>query len=186
MILQKLEKNKIAIAAVVIVAAFAALLYWILKDQNTDQEQKPPTDNLVEFEGSHLEEKKDGKIMWSLTAEKIQIDPDTKIIYVTHPKLIVADVDNQEMTVTADNGVVDRTKRTMEVKPPIKAVTTDNSTLQTDGSVYYNMDTHLISGGKVLMQKSDGTELSGDSFETTPSLNNVTLAGHAKVTKGEE
>ena len=57
--------------------------------------------------------------------------------------------------------------------------------MQTDGSVYYNMDTRMIKGGKVVMDRHDKTSLKADAFETDSSLTKVTLTGHAQVTKGE-
>lgn len=185
MMMHKLKNNKITIGVCIIIVLFAGVLYWILSSQDQEDSEQKKNDNLVEFEGSTLEEKKDGKLIWSLTADKIQVDPDTKIIYVTHPHIIIADVDGEEMKIEAPMGIVDRNKQMLQVKPPIKATTDNGSTLQTEGSVYYNMDTRLIKGGKVYMQKADGTALSGDAFETDASLNKVTLTGHAKVTKGE-
>ena len=57
--------------------------------------------------------------------------------------------------------------------------------MQTDGSVYYNMDTRMIKGGKVVMDRHDKTSLKADAIETDSSLTKVTLTGHAQVTKGE-
>ena len=89
------------------------------------------------------------------------------------------------MKIEAPMGIVDRNKQTLQVKPPIKATTDNGSTLQTDGSVYYNMDTRMIKGGKVVMDRHDKTSLKADAFETDSSLTKVTLTGHAQVTKGE-
>ena len=89
------------------------------------------------------------------------------------------------MTITSPNGVVDRKKHTIEIKPPVSAATNRNDTLQTEGSVYYNMNTHMVKGGKVVMNRHDNTSLRADAFETTTSMDKVTLTGHAQVTKGE-
>lgn len=120
-----------------------------------------------------------------MTADKIQIDPDTQIMYFTNPKALVVAEDGTQMTITSDKGIVDRQKRTIEIKPPVKAETDKGDTLQTDGSVYYNMDTRMIKGGKVVMDRHDKTSLKADAFETDSSLTKVTLTGHAQVTKGE-
>lgn len=144
------------------------------------------TENLVEFEGSELVENKNGKLVWKLTADKIMIDPQTEIMYFTNPKaLLVDEEDGTEMTITSPNGVVDRKKHTIEIKPPVSAATNRNDTLQTEGSVYYNMNTHMVKGGKVVMNRHDNTSLRADAFETTTSMDKVTLTGHAQVTKGE-
>ena len=43
----------------------------------------------------------------------------------------------------------------------------------------------FFDGGKVLLTRHDKTAVSGDSFETNASLDQVTVQGHAKITKGE-
>jgi lipopolysaccharide export system protein LptC len=106
-------------------------------------------------------------------------------MYFTNPKALVVAEDGTQMTITSDKGIVDRQKRTIEIKPPVKAETDKGDTLQTDGSVYYNMDTRMIKGGKVVMDRHDKTSLKADAFETDSSLTKVTLTGHAQVTKGE-
>lgn len=185
MTIAQLKQNKVKIIGAAVVIAFAVLLYSLM-DQPVAQPDDVKPDNLVEFEGSELTENKDGKLVWRLTADKIMIDPQTEVMYFTNPKaLLVDEEDGTEMTITSPNGVVDRKKRTIEIKPPVSASTNRNDTLQTEGSVYYNMDTHLIKGGKVVMNRHDNTSLRADAFETTTSMDKVTLTGHAQVTKGE-
>jgi lipopolysaccharide export system protein LptC len=183
-IIQQLKKHKAMLAGLTLLIAFAVLLYWFMNPGKTpDQEVNP--DRLVEFEGSELEESKDGNLVWRLTADKIMIDPDTQIMYFINPKALLVSSDGTEMTVTSEKGIVDKTKQTIQIQPPVKAVTDKGDTLQTDGSVYYNMDTHVIKGGKVVMNRHDNTTLRADAFETDSGLNKVSLTGHAQVTKGE-
>lgn len=180
-----LKKNKITFLVCAAVLCFGGLLYWIMDTQpQADQEEVNP-EKLVEFQGSNLEEKKDGKLMWKLTADKIMVDPDTKIVYFTKPTAVIYDVDDTVLTIVADTGTVNQQEKKIEIKPPIQAQTDKGDTLQTDGSIYYDMDSRQIKGGKVLMKRSDNTELSGDSFETNAGLDHVALKGHAKVVKGE-
>ena len=79
MIAEKLKKNKISIIAAVVVIAFAVMLYVFMHPQKTEDPMVSP-DKLVEFEGTELEEKKEGQLVWKLTADKIQIDPDMQIM----------------------------------------------------------------------------------------------------------
>ncbi|HJE83794.1 LPS export ABC transporter periplasmic protein LptC [Megasphaera sp. ASD88] len=184
MTITQLKQNKGKLIGAACVIAFAALLYSLMEEPVAQPEVK--ADNLVEFEGSELVENKNGKLVWKLTADKIMIDPQTEIMYFTNPKaLLVDEEDGTEMTITSPNGVVDRKKHTIEIKPPVSAATNRNDTLQTEGSVYYNMNTHMVKGGKVVMNRHDNTSLRADAFETTTSMDKVTLTGHAQVTKGE-
>ena len=170
-------------AAVLIL--FAGMLYWFMKSAPTQVEDTPRSDDLVEFQGSEIEEKDGDRLVWRLSSEKIQVDPKTQKMYFTSPKAEIWEKDGTELTVTAKLGIVDRAKKTIELKQPIEASTDKGDTLQTEGSVYYNMDTRMIKGGKVVMDRHDKTSLKADAFETDSSLTKVTLTGHAQVTKGE-
>ncbi|WP_301859845.1 LPS export ABC transporter periplasmic protein LptC [uncultured Megasphaera sp.] len=184
MMVETLKKNKITIIGAAAVLAFSAFLYFLLNQPVSAPPVVSP-DKLVEFEGSELEEKKDGNLVWRLTADKIMIDPETEVMYFTNPKALLVGDDGTEMTLTSPRGIVDKKKGTVEIKPPVQAQTNKNDTLQTEGSVYYNMNTHIVSGGKVVMNRHDNTSLRADAFETNTSMDNVTLTGHAQVTKGE-
>lgn len=184
-ILAKLKRNRVTLAVVIVIAIFAAMLYMFMHPETTP-DQEPSQDKLVEFQGSEVEEKQNGKLVWRLTADKIQIDPDTQIMYFTNPKALIVDEDGTQFIINSPKGTVDRQKRTIEIKPPVKAHTDKEDTLQTDGSVYYNMDTRMIKGGKVEIHRHDHTHLKADAFETNSSLDKVTLTGHAQVTKDQE
>jgi LPS export ABC transporter protein LptC len=178
-----ITNNKKSIVAAIVIVALSALLYSLL-DTPKGNTVETKQENLVEFNGSNLEEKKDGKLIWRLNAEKILVDPDTQVMHFTKPEAVIADVDGKEITITADTGTADKVKREIVINPPVRAHTNEGDTLTTDGSVYYNMDTRIISGGKVLVKRNDSTELSGDSFETNAALDKVLIKGHAKLTKG--
>ena len=81
---------------------------------------------------------------------------------------------------------MDKNKKIIQIQPKVDAVNDKGDTLQTDGTVYYNMNTRMINGGKVVMQRHDKTGLEADAFETSANLDHVVLTGHAKVTKGED
>lgn len=182
---KKLMKHKWGIIAVIILILFSGFLYWLMQSATSKVENTPRSNDLVEFQGSEIEEKDGDRLVWRLSSEKIQVDPKTEKMYFTNPKAEVWEKDGTLLTVTARQGVVDRKKKLVELKQPIEAATDKGDTLQTEGSVYYNMDTRHIKGGKVLVTRHDSTKISGDSFEANAALDQVTVQGHAKVTKGE-
>lgn len=181
----RLKKNKRNLMGIVVVIAFAAMLYSFMNPTKTPD---PPvnTEKMVQFEGTKLEETKDGHVVWRVTADKIMIDPDTQVMYFTNPKALLVSDDGIELTLTSPRGSADKAKKTLTIEPPIQAGTNRGDTLQTSGTVYYNMDTHLIKGGQVVITRADTTTLKADAFETNTSLDHVSLTGHAQVTKGDK
>lgn len=182
---EKILHNKTTLIVSCIVLFFLGLLLWFLRAADTQIEDNVKESDLVTFNGSSIEEKEGDRLVWRLSAEKILVDPKTNVMYFINPKAQVWEKDGTELDITSKKGIVDRKKRTVELKQPITAQTDKGDTLQTDGSVYYNMDTRLITGGKVLLTRADYTRLSGDSFETNAALDKVKVEGHAKITQGE-
>ena len=61
---QKLIQNKIAILVAVVLILFAGMLYWFMKSAPTQVEDTPRSDDLVEFQGSEIEEKDGDRLVW--------------------------------------------------------------------------------------------------------------------------
>lgn len=181
---QTLQKHKWAIIGSIAVAGFSFMLYSFMNPEKTPDTPARP-EKLVQFDGTELEEKQNGKLVWHVTADKIMIDPDTQVMYFTNPKALLVSDDGTEMTITSPQGSTDKKKKLLIVQPPIEASTNTGDTLQTDGTVYYNMGTKMVKGGHVVITRHDKTSLSADAFETNTSLDKVSLTGHARVTKGE-
>lgn len=180
---QWVQNHKLGLIAAVVVLLFAGLLISLLREGDTPSGVN--TEKLIQFDGSELAEQRDGRLVWHLTADKILVDPDTGKVYFIKPKGIFIAEDGTELTITADQGIVDRKDKVIEIKAPLDAVTNRGDSLQTDGSVYYNMDTREITGGKVMIKRADSAELSADTFATDAALDKVSLTGHARITKGE-
>ena len=172
--IQRIQKYKLPLIVGAFILLFAAVLIPLLREGEKPAEVN--TERFVEF---------DGKLVWHLTADKILVDPDSGKVYFVKPTGTFVSDDGVQLTITADQGIVDRNGKTIELKAPLEAHTDQGDSLQTDGSVYYNMDTREITGGKVVITRADQTDLSADSFTANAALNAVTLTGHARITKGE-
>lgn len=184
MTIQTIKQHKMAIISLAVIAGFAWMLYSFMHPETTP-DVPVNTEKLIEFESTELEEKQAGKLVWHVTAEKIMIDPDTQVMYFTNPKAVFVSDDGTELTVASPQGSADRNKKTLTIQPPVHASTNLGDTLQTDGAVYYNMGTKMVKGGGVVIKRHDQSSLKADAFETNTSLDQISLTGHAQVTRGE-
>lgn len=180
-----LINHKIGILITALLIGFAGMLFWFMQSASVPVETIPDSNDLVEFNGSNIEEKEGDRLVWRLSSEKIQVDPKTEKMYFHNPVAEVWDDDGTKLTVTSPMGIVDRKEKLVELRQPVEASTDKGDTLQTEGSVYYNMDTRLVKGGRAVFRRYDNTTVSGDSFETNAALDQITVQGNAKVTKGE-
>ena len=64
--MQRIRNNKLSLIIAAVVLAFVVALVLLLQD--SDKPQEALTEKLVEFNGSELEERQDGKLVWHLTA----------------------------------------------------------------------------------------------------------------------
>lgn len=75
-----MKNNKKLIAIVVaIVIALVGLIAFILHDSGDSSSKGANNGQLVNFQGAELQEEKDGKLVWALSAEKIEYEPSFKI-----------------------------------------------------------------------------------------------------------
>ena len=101
-----MKNNKKLIAIVVaIVLALIGLIVFIMKDSNEATSTQNQSGQLVNFQGADLQEEKDGKLVWALSAEKIEYDPRTKAIVLTNLKGLFYQ-DDVTTTITAPHAVL--------------------------------------------------------------------------------
>ena len=81
----KNNKKLIAIVAAIVLALIGLIVY-IMKDSGDVGSTPNQNGQLVNFQGADLQEEKDGKLVWALSAEKIEYDPRTKAIVLTNLK----------------------------------------------------------------------------------------------------
>ena len=104
--IQRIQKYKLPLIVGAFILLFAAILIPLLREGEKPAEVN--TERFVEFDGSELEEKRDGKLVWHLTADKILVDPDSGKVYFIKPTGTFVSDDGVQLTITADQGIVDR------------------------------------------------------------------------------
>lgn len=100
----KNNKKLIAIVAVIVLALIGLIVY-IMKDSGDVGTTQNQNGQLVNFQGADLQEEKDGKLVWALSAEKIEYDPRTKAIVLTNLKGLFYQ-DDVTTTITAPHAVL--------------------------------------------------------------------------------
>ena len=109
------ENNKKLIAIVAaIVLALIGLIVYIMKDSNEVTTTQNPSGQLVNFQGADLQEEKDGKLVWALSAEKIEYDPRTKAIVLTNLKGLFYQ-DDVTTTITAPHAVLTGDRNSLDI-----------------------------------------------------------------------
>ena len=135
----------------------------ILEKALTDQEDLA---NIV-FKMFSLTQGEGGLEAWRLKAEVASVRKDSGLIHVEAPKITYfTRPDNQEIQVSAAQGVVDQGERNMELWPDVLVVK-DGNTLKTTKMVYTGADHMLVFPDELIVESK---EMLGTASEASWNL----------------
>ncbi|WP_288831599.1 LPS export ABC transporter periplasmic protein LptC [uncultured Megasphaera sp.] len=178
------RKYKKVIIAGSVVFLFIVLLYSILRQ--TEQSTLPRAlVKAISFQGTQIEERKKGRLVWRIESRQIKVDQDTQQVYVKQPQGKFCSAEGMVMSFHASACLIDRKQAKVIIEAPIEITTSQGDRLQTKGNIVYNGKTETITGGPVVIYRSDGIKLQANSFISDVSLQHVKLKGQAKLIKGE-
>ncbi|EAX47320.1 protein of unknown function DUF1239 [Thermosinus carboxydivorans Nor1] len=170
-----------------LVLLLAGGLYYFNKDeplpQAPPQEAKSdPAFNMV-FTGNSLVEEKDGKRLWELSAESIELDQKTNQVYLKNLKGVIYRENGDKVEITARQATLDTKTRDIVMTGDIRAASSDGAVL-TAPSVRYAMDDRRFYGlGGVTLTRGD-TVVTGEQLESDGDFAKVKVQGNARVRKG--
>lgn len=179
----KNNKKLIAIVAALVIAIGGFIAYLMSNSGEAEQQTKVPTGQLVNFSGADLREEKDGKLIWALSAEKIEYDPKTKDVVLTNMKgtFNQNDVVTQ---VTAPHGKMTGDRKSIDIDGGIQATNSEGATFTTEALHLDNVKKIWTSQGSFIYKGKDVT-ITGDKVSANMALQQLKVEGNAKLTKGE-
>ena len=172
----KNNKKLIAIVAAIVLALIGLIVY--IMNVGTTQNQNG---QLVNFQGADLQEEKDGKLVWALSAEKIEYDPRTKAIVLTNLKGLFYQ-DDVTTTITAPHAVLTGDRNSLDIDQGVTATNTDGAEFKTD-ALHFDNKTKTLTSKSAFTYNGKDITLTGDKLEGNMSLKKIKAIGNAKLTK---
>lgn len=171
----------IAIAALVVCMGAA---YWLLQEGPLPEAPPEKIDPLpLSYIGNTLSEEKNGKKVWELTAEFIEIDPETNNTLLKNVKGVFYQQNGETVTMTAPQAIYDVKEKIVTITQRVKAVTSDGATLDAN-EVRWDSDRQKFdSEGDVKLTRGD-TVLTGDKLESDSGFSKFKVTGNAHIVKG--
>ena len=176
----KNNKKLIAIVAAIVLALIGLIVY-IMKDSSDVGTTQNQNGQLVNFQGADLQEEKDGKLVWALSAEKIEYDPRTKAIVLTNLKGLFYQ-DDITTTITAPHAVLTGDRNSLDIDQGVTATNTDGVEFKTD-ALHFDNKTKTLTSKSVFTYNGKDITLPGDKLEGNMSLKKIKAIGNAKLTK---
>lgn len=173
------------ICAVLIIAGG---LYYFAKD-----EPLPPPSNsktsaadpagFLSFNGSSYVEHKDGKPVWEISAETIEMDPNTKLIYLKGIKGVFYQDNGGKLDLIAPTATMDSKTKNITMDGDVKAISSTDGTIFTAKQALWNStDRKLFGSGGVTLTRED-TVITGDTIETDNNMQKYKVRGNARIVK---
>lgn len=177
----------LAIACVVLLLAGG--LYYFVKDEPLPPPAPPaqetksdPAANLI-FAGSSIIEEQNGKRLWEISAESIEVDPATKEVNIKNLKGKIYQETGGKVEIVANQATMDTKTRNMVMNGNIKAINDEGASFTAPEVRYVSQDRKFYGAGGIAWTRGDTTIL-GDRMESDAKLEKVIVQGNARVLKG--
>lgn len=163
-------------------------LYYFVKDEPippTPDSQTSAVDpaGFLSFNGSTYVEQKDGKPVWEISAETIEVDPKTKVINLKGIKGVLYQDNGGKVEITAPSATMDSKTKDITMNSDVKAVSsTDGSVFTAKQALWNSKDRKLFGSGGVTLTKDD-TVLTGETLETDNNMQKYKVRGNARIVK---
>lgn len=178
------KKAGMIIACIIILASG---LYYFLKDEPLSQalpeEPKDQQTSKLAYVGNSIVEEKDGKPLWELKAEVIEIDVDTKNVQLKNLVGTFYQEKGGKIDITAPEAFLDSKTKDITMSIRVKATASDGATFTANEARWSSKEQKMYGSGNVVLTKDD-TVLTGDKIESDSNMEKVKVFGNAKVIKG--
>jgi LPS export ABC transporter protein LptC len=172
----------------IVLSLLAGMLYYFIKDEpiipKADKQEAPSSSaNTLSYIGSTLVEEKDGKRQWELTADKIEVDPNTQNADLTGIKGTFYRENGGKIDMTAAHALVDSKTHDVVLDGDIKAVSSDGAAFAAPKARWVNGRQYIYGSGGVRLTRQD-TVITGDELESDANLEKVKVSGNAHIIRG--
>lgn len=183
MSMEKKMKMMLMLAA----AAFIGGIAWVVLSVPNEEKVKEAADpgpRLMEYSSNTIREEKDGKVVWEIFAEQSQMNVDTQdtVFQNITGKYYQGD---KMITIKAPHGLYNSKTRNVKLDGGVKAVTSDNETLDSSALEWVADEGKLIAVGKAKLVRQSVT-IMAERIEAADEFNAFKAQGNAHIVKGKE
>ncbi|EGO62926.1 LPS export ABC transporter periplasmic protein LptC [Acetonema longum] len=180
-----MKKSMIAVATVFVVL-IGGIIYYFAREEKPEIIQhetvvKEQPD--LKFGGASIVEEQDGRKLWELKSDDIQISAKDKKVYFGNLTAVFHREDGTIVTLEARKGILDSTTKNIQLEGDIKAVSPDGATFMAPLAEFKNDIRCLFATGGVRLIRGD-TVITGDKLESDLNTELTRVLGNAKAMKG--
>jgi LPS export ABC transporter protein LptC len=173
--------NKKIMAVIALFAVLIGGFIWYISDEGPDITQKVKEqvpDRMMSYSGNVLKEEKNGKLIWEVTAETMQIDLQSNVVVMKDMKGAFYREDGTVTKLVAQEASYDQKENIITMDGAIEATQSDGGLLKADTARYDGKKKHLYCDGNVEVKK-DGYLVTGDHMIADQKSGKIRVDGNA-------
>lgn len=181
-----MDKKK-RVLLVLLFAAAAGVIAWAVMTVPAPRQQEEQTSDsqVMTYDGNTISETKDGRKIWELTADHIEVDVNSQDARLENVVGHFYMADGRTVEVKADTGSYERAVGDINVKGNVAITTSDGAKLASDELKWTGQESVLAAIGNATASKDD-MKANGDRIESADGFNKIRIIGNAHLVKGGE
>lgn len=177
------KKTKIFVG--VVLTFFVGVLIWAFSGtpEVPSQTAEPVEPQAMSYVGNTIVEEKNGRKVWEVMSETIEIDSQTNNTVLKNVKGLFYQESGEVIELTAPEGIYDTKHQTVQFVKGVDAKASDGSSFRADSARWDSAKKLFQAEGAVKVVKEDAV-LTGDRLDSDASFENVKVSGNARIVKG--
>ena len=144
-----------------------------------------PSQRIVNFDGNTISEEKNGKIIWTVTAENIEMDIDTKDVALINVKAIYNYDDGRTVELKAPKATYQEKTHHLQVIDGVEGKSSDGGRFSCKEVEWLSdKDMLAMKGDAKIEYEKEHIKASGDRIESTNGFRKFKIIGNAHLEKG--
>ena len=182
-----MTRNKKILIGVVLVL-LAAMCIWTVQSVPDRVKDAPPLEKRVmTYNGNTIVEEKDGRKLWEMTAESMEVDIDTQDAVIDNLDAKFYTEDGRTIHLTAPKANYKAKEKFLTAEGGIKGDSTDGAHMQCDTAEWRAAEEKIALIGNAELQRDlDAVKAAGDRIESKDGFNKFKITGHAHLEKGNK
>lgn len=163
----------------------AGLIVWAIASvpEIPQQTDEPAGPRIMSYMDNTLHEERDGRTIWQMTAEQMNVDIDTNDTGMVKIDGTFYNDDGRTLTLKADEGRMDSKTRDIVFTGTVEATTSDGGRLRAKQIKWTAADGSLTAEGDAELIR-DGMRATGDRIVSTDGFQKFSIFGNARIEKG--
>ena len=174
-----------ALAAVIAVLAAGLVVWAVATVPDAPKIVPQPDKKTMSYDGNTISEEKNGRKIWELTSEHIEVDVDTQDVTMQGITGHFYAEDGKVAELKAESGVYGGQSKDIKLTGGIVVTYSDGAILVSKELEWKSQEEILTALGDVKSVRED-LLITADKIESSDSFNKVKAVGHAHLEKNEE